>query len=214
VLGAVLHTQADLSALPPSTPRRVLELLERCFAKDPRRRLRDAGEARLELERELAEPQPAAGRGASAHAPRARAWLLPWALCVVLAGLAAFFALRAAPGGESSRESHGARFALPRARDGAGFPELAPDGRHLVSVADDGLWLRALDQREARLLAGTEGGFAPFWAPDGRQIGFFAGGTLKRVALSGPRAGPRPRGRATARSCSTSRRARTRRAGT
>jgi serine/threonine-protein kinase len=43
VLGAVLHSQADLSALPPSTPRRARELVESCFAKDPRRRLRDIG---------------------------------------------------------------------------------------------------------------------------------------------------------------------------
>ena len=53
---------------------------------------------------------------------------------------------------------------------------LSPDGRSLVFVASgDGaprLWLRPLDQTEARPLVGTEGAASPFWSPDSRSIGF------------------------------------------
>ena len=66
---------------------------------------------------------------------------------------------------------------------------LSPDGRSLVFVASgDGpprLWLRPLDQTEARPLAGTEGATSPFWSPDSRSIGFFAAGKLLRLDVAG-----------------------------
>jgi Tol biopolymer transport system component len=66
---------------------------------------------------------------------------------------------------------------------------LSPDGRQLAFVANgqngSQLWLRPLDQVAARPLAGTEGASYPFWAPDGRAVGFFADGKLKRLDLAG-----------------------------
>jgi Tol biopolymer transport system component len=66
---------------------------------------------------------------------------------------------------------------------------LSPDGRQLAFVANSEkttqLWLRPFDQPMAQPLAGTAGAAFPFWAPDGRAIGFFAGGKLKRVNLGG-----------------------------
>jgi eukaryotic-like serine/threonine-protein kinase len=65
---------------------------------------------------------------------------------------------------------------------------LSPDGRQLVFVANgekgSQLWVRPLDQITAQPLAGTEGGSYPFWAPDGRAIGFFSDGKLKRLDLT------------------------------
>ena len=64
---------------------------------------------------------------------------------------------------------------------------LSADGRQLAFVAmSEGasrLWVRPLDQVTARPLAGTEGASYPFWKPDGRAIGFFADGKLKRIDL-------------------------------
>jgi Tol biopolymer transport system component len=66
---------------------------------------------------------------------------------------------------------------------------ISPDGRRLVFVASgDGaprLWLRPLDAVTAQPLAGTEGATYPFWSPDSRAIGFFAGGKLKRTDIGG-----------------------------
>ncbi|HSD72341.1 MAG TPA: hypothetical protein VLE54_06095, partial [Thermoanaerobaculia bacterium] len=45
--------------------------------------------------------------------------------------------------------------------------------------------LRAFDALEARPLVGTEGASKPFWSPDSRFLGFFAGGKLKKIAVSG-----------------------------
>ncbi|MBK7875962.1 MAG: protein kinase [Planctomycetes bacterium] len=181
VLGAVLHSQADLSALPASTPERVRELLERCFVKDPRARLRDVGEARVLLQAPHAAP-----RAARAVEPaRSPARVLPWALFAIAGAAAGFFALRAPSTGPVPAPSIGYRFRLPRPTEGAGFPELSPDGRYLVSTSREGLWVRALDEPSARRLEGTEDARSPFWSPDSRQIGFFADGKLQRVGLGG-----------------------------
>ena len=64
---------------------------------------------------------------------------------------------------------------------------ISPDGRSLVFVGSaDGLsrlWIRGLDSITPRQLVGTEHASLPFWAPDGRSIGFFAEGKIKRIDL-------------------------------
>src|SRR5262245_34716665 len=66
---------------------------------------------------------------------------------------------------------------------------VSPDGRHLAFTAATGakvrLWVHEFDAIEAKPLAGTEGAMYPFWSPDSRFIGFFAGGKLKKVEFSG-----------------------------
>jgi Tol biopolymer transport system component len=69
---------------------------------------------------------------------------------------------------------------------------LSPDGRRLAFVASfegqDLLWVRSLDSVSAQALPGTEGASSPsppFWSPDSRFIGFFAGGKLKKIDASG-----------------------------
>ena len=67
---------------------------------------------------------------------------------------------------------------------------LSPDGTRLTFVAADSnaketLWVRDLSAATAQRLADTEGARAPFWRPDNRCIGFFAGGKLKTVDIAG-----------------------------
>jgi len=74
--------------------------------------------------------------------------------------------------------------------DFAGPFILSPDGRHLAFSATnpDGsqfLWVRPLDSTDARMLSGTDGATFPFWSPDGRSLGFFAGSKLKRIDIAG-----------------------------
>ena len=80
VFARVLERDPDWSALPPRTPPRVRDLLERCLEKDPARRLRDAGDARIELERALSAREWTSS--AVLRAPDAQPWrvgrLLPW----------------------------------------------------------------------------------------------------------------------------------------
>ena len=64
---------------------------------------------------------------------------------------------------------------------------LSPDGRRLaMSVIPSGsLRLRSLDSVGWREFPGTDGARYPFWSPDSDEIGFFADGRLKKVALAG-----------------------------
>ena len=66
---------------------------------------------------------------------------------------------------------------------------LSPDGSRLVYGAQhEGtkrLYLRSLDEMEAREIPGTQGGETPFFSPDGDWLGFFASGELRKVSLEG-----------------------------
>ena len=67
---------------------------------------------------------------------------------------------------------------------------VSPDGRRLLFTATGadgkrGLWVRTIDSLTAQALPGTEDAAQPFWSPDSRFIGFFAGGKLKRIEASG-----------------------------
>jgi eukaryotic-like serine/threonine-protein kinase len=66
---------------------------------------------------------------------------------------------------------------------------LSPDGDNVAFAAPDAagnnqLWVRRIDSGVSQLLPGTNGATFPFWSPDGRALGFFAEGKLKRIALS------------------------------
>ena len=67
-------------------------------------------------------------------------------------------------------------------------PVVSPDSRAVAFTATDGsgsrLFVRALDRLEASVIAGTEGAKQPFWSPDSRSLGYFANGSLMRVALA------------------------------
>ncbi len=78
---------------------------------------------------------------------------------------------------------------IPGGGGGEAMFALSPDGQNLAIASPEKgqihLWVRPLDGLEARLLPGAEGALYPFWSPDGKQIGFFADGKLKRVSLAG-----------------------------
>ena len=106
---------------------------------------------------------------------------------------------------QAPTEARAVRFFInPPEKSGFGPFAISPDGLRLAFVASDPtgkalLWLRPLDSPNAQPLSGTEDAIYPFWSPDSLFIGFFAGGKLKKIELSGGTvqtlcAAPIPRG--------------------
>lgn len=193
-LADILRSPIDFTRLPAETPGAIRELLRRCLNRDGRKRLRDIGEARIQLDDLLSGVSSEAGSPAAAVVPpdglvkSARfAWSIA-ALVLVAAVALAISSMRYA--GERTLKAVQTRFDVqtPPTSDSDSFA-LSADGRRLAFVATtEGaprLWVRSLDQVTPRVLPGTDGATYPFWAPDGTAIGFFADGRLKRVDLAG-----------------------------
>jgi len=81
-VAAILRDEPDWNALPASTPAKVADLLHKCLRKDSRHRLRDIGDARIEIE-EASPP----------GAPLQRRWIVAAIFCAVVAIAAVLFAL-------------------------------------------------------------------------------------------------------------------------
>jgi Tol biopolymer transport system component/predicted Ser/Thr protein kinase len=195
LIGAIMGKEpAPISATRPMSPPALDHAVARCLAKDAEERWQSAADLMREL-KWVAEGGSAAAASVGpppGHATRER---LAWtAIVLALAGLAAWGLLRGSPPaprpvsrlvidlpGDQRLVGTSLSFAAPMA--------LSPDGRQLVYSATSGglpqLYLRSLDRFDTELIAGTEGGISPFFSPDGQWLGFFAGGRLQKVPLSG-----------------------------
>jgi len=187
VLSRVLQREPEWAALPSGLSSTLVVYLERCLHKELKQRIGDIHDVRLALEGafETAPPQTAAAATPSASRGRL-VWMAAFvvaALGMVAMAVPALRHLRETPPPETRLE-----ISTP-ATDQPGHFALSPDGRQIVFVASgDGasrLWVRSLGATTAQPLAGTDGAVLPFWSPDGRSVGFFADGALKRLDFGG-----------------------------
>ena len=189
-LASVLKNPVDFEQLDQEIPGDMLWVLQRCLDRNPTRRLRDIGEARLILSGESTISQ--VGMKAVVEPAASRTRILWPGLAVLLAvALVASIAMRPAP---EEAPLIRASLAMP---DGIhllisarqpGPPMISPDGQALVFSAQnaDGdiqLWYRRLDSPNARALDGTDGGSYPFWSPDSKAVGYFSDSNLWRLDI-------------------------------
>jgi len=190
-LAAVLEKEPDWSALPATLPENVKSLLRRCLTKDRQRRLRDIGDARLELEEALSAQTVTL---AAASARRRIPWpAIAAGLAVGLAGIGlwAWLGMRGTPSPEIVRFSH----ALPAGhRMTPGWnPSVmfSPDGRSLAFDYEvDGIptaFQRPIDALDQKPLGGVTHLVAPVYSPDGRWVAMVdtMDQALKKVAVDG-----------------------------
>jgi serine/threonine-protein kinase len=207
LLAAIVQNDPDWDCLPKATPARFGLLLWRCLQKDPRRRLRDIGEARFELTGEETDPSgvlPSIG-STTAPAPASRGTLLLASgialLCGgLLSGAVTWSILR--DGGDAGMSTEpvrrfevdiGSAAPLSMQRVSAEVA-LSPDGRRIAYLANlDGvgrIHVRELDESESTALPGTENAWQPFFSPDGEWIAFFlpassGQGRLLKISVEG-----------------------------
>ncbi len=187
VASAILEKEpAPISSVKPLTPVNLDHAIRRCLAKDLEDRWQTARDLAVELKWIGESGSQVAIPAIRPEARRSRK-RLAWALCgVLVAGLVA-----GAVWWRSSRlEEHTMYFPAPFSfpvRDVA----VAPNGDTVAVVSDhesggkSALWLYEVGSREARSVANTDGVSFPFWSPDGRSLGFFADGKLKRLDIAG-----------------------------
>ena len=187
VIARILEREPDWSALPAATPARVRTLLSRCLRKDPHERLRDIGDARLELSEVLSAP--ADGRSVPRAAPSRATMAAAAGILAVLLVVAWVWGRRTAtPSGHreaplvltavSPDEQQVEPIAVALSKDGTrlAFVGLDSLGRRLVLVRD-------LSSTATSSIRGSEGAVAPFFSPDGRWLAFAARGALWKARL-------------------------------
>jgi serine/threonine-protein kinase len=214
MIARILEREPEWSALPGRTPPRVRDLLARCLEKDARKRLRDIGDARIEIEGVLATRSSSGAiraPAAEAAAPTTRARgerLIGLALALAVGaalGASALSVLRPTTPHAPSAASHLSIAFPPDFRVGGGLAlssdastlaivgsEMAPDGKVAPILR---IYIRRMAGREFEALAGSEGvsqDTPPLFSRDNRSLFFVAraraeGGSAKlfRAAVDG-----------------------------
>ena len=191
-LAAILTSDPDWAALAADVPPAVRRLLRRCLEKDPRRRLHDIADARLDLEDVRAgvlETAPGSADQMTAGASRGAAIAVAASLVVALGALVVMWTRARAP--QTERPAI-VKFAIAPALGevpAATWLAISSAGDRVAYVGSTNrvahLFVRSLTDLKPTRLDGTEGAVAPFFSPDGLWVAFFAGGKLKRVPVAG-----------------------------
>ena len=192
-LAHVIAIDPDWSTLPKNVPPVLGTFLRGCLEKNQKQRVGDIRDMRLAMEGAFettgsTPTEPGVG-------PALPVWQRPVAIAaavlasLAVGGVAVWTLTRPGP----PPADPVVRFSVPLGAEQAFTPisrhlvALSPDGTQLVYQTDSQLYLRRLDQLEATAIPGTQegDGRSPFISPDGEWIGFWAGGQLKKVAMSG-----------------------------
>jgi len=195
IVANILQSEPAWSTLPAGTPERLRGLLRRCLEKDARRRQRDIGDARIELEDllTLRESQRVAQPASASRGPAtAGLWVGGFLAAAAVAAITWF----AAGKWHAVPPLQPVRFEI-NAPKGHEFPpdaacvSLSPDGKTLAMIVVDSsytpsVWVRSLDALKPRELPGTENTTTMFWSPDSRVLAFFSGDRmLSKIAIAG-----------------------------
>jgi Tol biopolymer transport system component len=193
VASAILEKDPPpVSSVNPVSPPALDYLVATCLAKDRDQRFQSAHDVRLQLR------WIGAGSGSSNPQPERQpkssrlAWITAGVLALLaIIAVAAYLRLANRPGAvvrSSINPPPGTTFVTQGNESGS--PVLSPDGSRMAFTAkgEKGkvlLYVRALNSAASKALAGTDAAVYPFWSPDSRTLGFFAGGKLKKIDTDG-----------------------------
>ena len=185
VASAILEKEpAPISAVQPLTPPAFEHIVTACLAKNPEDRFQTAHDVALQLKWIAQSGSTALGSTEKRGNHRELlAWLIAGGLALMLTAFVLW-----GRGSKGTEQTTYFSAPLPFA---ARAVAVSPNG-HTVAIAGhreseriDVLWIYEPGSQEATNLASTEGASFPFWSPDGRSLGFFADGKLKKLNLDG-----------------------------
>jgi serine/threonine protein kinase len=186
VASAILEQNPlPISAAQPLAPASLEYVVRTCLAKNPDERFQSAHDVALQLSwiAESGGSPASLPTGAKAGRGGRWAWLLAALLAIALVAVSvAWLSSR----GTKKRSYFAAPLSF-EAQDVA----ISPDGHtvaivgHPDSERSNLLWVYQPGAEEATRIPNTEGADFPFWSADGRSLGFFADGKLKRLDLAG-----------------------------
>jgi serine/threonine protein kinase/Tol biopolymer transport system component len=191
IASAILDKEPEpISKLQPMAPAALEHVIGQCLAKDPELRWQSAADIARELQW-VAISGDATAPTAPGHSRVRERWAWAAALLLLTAAL-----LWSSLGGR--HEARVLRSYLPpppdtnfdSVGDFSGPPVITADGSAIAFCArpqnaPKSLWVQSLNELTARKLEGTDGASFPFWSADGRSLGFFADGHLKKVPAAG-----------------------------
>ena len=187
VMGAVLNIEPDWNSLPANLHSRVRMLLERSLEKEAKDRLSGISDARVDIQKVLADPSGVLVRPVARVVQARPQSKLPWVagIAFAIAASVAVWNLKPAPG-PAQRVVTRFTYELPENMDanlGMGFFAVSPMGDQIVYGTSDGLYLRSMAEWEASLIPGTEGedSVGPFFSPDGEWIGYWSPRSLSGI---------------------------------
>jgi serine/threonine protein kinase len=181
VIAAILDREPEWEHLPAATPPAARRVIHRCLEKDARRRLRDIGDAIVDLDEALRPPEPPAGNGA-AKASRRRSWpirALGAAAAVALAALTMWagrtLSHQAAPAPQGSSITSMTPLTTDPGYEGE--PTFSPDGSTLAYVTDrfgnfEIVRRQVSGGAEVNLTNNGADDVQPAFSPDGQSMAF------------------------------------------
>jgi eukaryotic-like serine/threonine-protein kinase len=184
VLASVLAREPDWTLLPRNLSAVLITFLKRCLYKESKHRIGDIRDVRLALEGAFETGVQPAGMLARPGGGGVRIAAGAFVMGVALAGMAVWYAmnpsqsltrLEVTTSGESALSVQGTD------RDIA----ITPDGSRVVYRGTTALFVRALDQLRPLTIGPLDEPRNIFVSPDGQWIGFFSGGALKKVSITG-----------------------------
>jgi serine/threonine protein kinase/WD40 repeat protein len=192
VLTAILEKEPEpIRTLQPLVPTALDRIITACLAKDPADRIQSAHDIALDLR----WAGDSTGTAAKSAAPRSNAFLATIAAAaaalIIAAGLAGYWwANHTAPIPQFRAEiAPPDNFIFDSTGDAGGMPVISPQGNKIAFVAHSAdtkmLFVRSLDADTATPINGTQNAIHPFWSPDGKYVGFFSNGKLRKVLASG-----------------------------
>jgi eukaryotic-like serine/threonine-protein kinase len=193
ILASVVKGGANLDLLPRNIHPRVHEVITRCLQKDLKKRYSSISDARYEIEQALADPNGVLIKPITTVESRTRLrTILPWVAAVVVLSVIAGVAVWNLKPTPPIKPPQVTRFPyeLPKDQQFVDLSEralaISPDGRQFVYSANGMLYLRPMDELDAKIISGTgENPQKPFFSPDGKWVGYVARNQLRKIAVSG-----------------------------